>query len=66
MEQLEKAIQMREAEFTATAKQIINQPVSNSLKIKLIYQQYVNCMSSINTLVTNARIEQTRAMPVSS
>ncbi len=66
MEQLEKAIHQKEAEFTATAKQIINQPVSNRVKIALLYQQYINCMSSINTLVSNARIEQPQAIPASS
>jgi len=51
---IESLVLQREQEFIKSVQEIISESHSDRIKIKLLYEHYVNCQSKINTLVSEA------------
>ena len=56
MDKLEQAVLKKENSFIATLETLIKEPCSNRIKIAKLYAEYINCVSGINTLVSDAKL----------
>lgn len=64
MEKLELAVKQKESQFINQAQAILNSECSDRIKIAKLYQTYVSCMASINTIVSDVRIVPQQASSV--
>jgi len=66
MEHLEELIKQAESDFISTVTGILSQPCSNRFKIMKLYREYVNTMSAVSIMVSEAKLVTPPAGSVTS
>jgi len=51
---IESQVIQREQQFIKSVQEILSQEHTDRIKIKLIYENYINCQSKINTMVSES------------